>query len=236
MTPGFMSTVAVIPGAGQGSRFNSEKNKIFHTICGKPVVAYVFEVFQNLDVIDEIIPVLRDCDLKDGELIIKTYGINKVKRIAPGGQIRQQSVLNAIKLIDDKSAIVAIHDGARPFITPKLVLECIDSLSECDGTVAAVNIKDTVKKVKDNLFVEKTLKRQELMAVQTPQVFRYETIYNAYERALADNIEFTDDTSAVEHYGGKIKIVPSFYGNIKITTKEDMDYAEFVVSRGGFTR
>ncbi|QWR77250.1 2-C-methyl-D-erythritol 4-phosphate cytidylyltransferase [Candidatus Magnetomonas plexicatena] len=231
-----MSTIAIIPGAGQGSRFNSEKNKIFHTICGKPVVAYVFEVLQKLDIIDEIIPVLRDCDIRDGELIIEKYVISKVKKIAPGGLIRQQSVLNAIKLIDDKNACVVIHDGARPFVSPELVTGCINALNECDGVVAAVNIKDTVKKVKDNLFVEKTLKRQELMAVQTPQVFRFGTIYNAYERALNDNLEFTDDTSAVEHYGGRIKIVPSFYGNIKITTKEDMDYAEFIVSRGGFSR
>ncbi|MEO5355719.1 MAG: 2-C-methyl-D-erythritol 4-phosphate cytidylyltransferase [Nitrospirae bacterium YQR-1] len=231
-----MFTVAVIPGAGQGSRFNSEKNKIFHTICGKPVVACVLEVFQNLDIIDEIIPVLRDCDLRDCDLIVEKYGITKVRRVAPGGRIRQQSVLNALRLIEDKSARIVVHDGARPFVTAELVLNCINSLHGCDAVVAGVNIKDTVKEVKDGLYVERTLKRQELMAVQTPQVFRHETIYRAYERAAADNLEFTDDTSAIEHYGGRVKIVPSFYGNIKITTKEDMDYAEFIVSRGGFSR
>ncbi|MCG6551946.1 MAG: 2-C-methyl-D-erythritol 4-phosphate cytidylyltransferase, partial [Candidatus Magnetominusculus sp. LBB02] len=161
--------------------------------------------------------------------LIEKNGFTKAKNIARGGATRQQSVHNALKLIGDKDSIVLIHDAARPFLSQELIISSIEALEGCDGVVSAVALKDTIKEVRDG-FAVKTLDRTALAAVATPQVFLYKTIFDAYERAAADKLNFTDDTSAVEHYGGRIKVISGDYKNIKITTQEDIVYADFLLA------
>lgn len=185
--------------------------------------------FEESGEVDEIIPVFRNEDREEGLELIGHYGFGKVKKVAPGGATRQESVFNALTLANRNDCLILIHDGARPLVMADTIKRAVCSLTDCDGSVCAVSVKDTIKEVKDG-FVVKTLVRESLSAVQTPQTFRYRTVFEAYSKAFRDGLFFTDDTSVVEHYGGKIKIIDGQYDNIKITTKEDMIYAEAVLS------
>ncbi|HAK89188.1 MAG TPA: 2-C-methyl-D-erythritol 4-phosphate cytidylyltransferase [Nitrospiraceae bacterium] len=223
--------VAIVPAAGLGKRFGEEKNKPFYPIKDKPLLIWTLEALQNIEEISEIVPVLKEEDLiACGELVEK-YNITKVKRIAPGGKERQDSVYNGIKAVDGKTSIVAIHDGARPFIDRDIIRRTIDGLKGYDGAIAAVPVKDTIKEAGsrqsgEDFIVEKTLNRNVLWAVQTPQVFHFNKIKEAYEKASADKYYATDDAALIEHYGGRVKIVMGSYRNIKITTPEDILIAE----------
>ncbi|MES0335688.1 MAG: 2-C-methyl-D-erythritol 4-phosphate cytidylyltransferase [Candidatus Magnetobacterium sp. LHC-1] len=227
-------TIAIVPSAGSGRRFGSERNKVFYPLLGVPILARTLQRLQACLHIDEIIPVVQDCDTEDTRKLIERFAITKVKRLAPGGERRQDSVCNALGLIcttaPGTDPLVFIHDAARPLISDALLMDCIAALSGCDGLVCAVAVKDTVKEVA-NGYVVKTLNRDSLMAVQTPQVFPCSTILEAYSRAAADGLTFTDDTSAVEHYGGRIKIIAGEYANIKITTRDDLAYAQWILSQ-----
>ncbi len=192
-------------------------------------MARVLEILEAAESVDEIIVVLRDADKAAATALIEKYDITKAGKTAKGGLTRQESVHNALRLIDNKDSAVMIHDAARPFLSQGLILSTLQSLDGCDGVVSAVPLKDTIKEVSGG-FVVKTLRRDTLAAVATPQAFRYETLYGAYERAAAEGLNFTDDTSAVEHYGGKIRIIPGNYKNIKITTQEDIAFADYLLS------
>ncbi|WP_420264152.1 2-C-methyl-D-erythritol 4-phosphate cytidylyltransferase [Candidatus Magnetominusculus dajiuhuensis] len=224
-----MFTTAIVPAAGAGSRFGSVTNKVFHPVGGRPVLIRVLEILDTSWSIDEVIVVFKDSDKAAGTALIKKYGISKAKKIARGGLTRQESVFNALKLVDNKDSVVLIHDAARPFLSQELIISSLESLDGCEGVVSAVPLKDTIKEVRDG-FAVKTLDRALLAAVATPQVFHYGTIFDAYKRAAADGLNFTDDTSAVEHYGGRIRIIPGDYNNIKITTPEDIVFADYLLS------
>jgi 2-C-methyl-D-erythritol 4-phosphate cytidylyltransferase len=224
-----MFTTAIVPAAGSGSRLKSGTNKVFLPVGGRPILIRVLEILDTAWAIDEVIVVIKDGDKAEALALIEKYGIRKAGKIARGGLTRQESVFNALKLIEDRESVVLIHDAARPFLSQELIISSLQSLDGCDGVVCAVGLKDTIKEVRDG-FVVKTLDRDALAAVQTPQAFRVRTVFDAYERAADDGLNFTDDTSAVEHYGGRIKIIPGDYKNIKITTPEDIVLADYLLS------
>lgn len=235
-------TVALIPAAGSGKRFGVNRNKPFHTLKDKPLLIWPLETLQKLPEIHEIVPVIREDALETAANLIEQYGISKVKKIVPGGIERQDSVYNALKSIDTDTYIVLIHDGVRPFLDAELIrgmlLEFSNQDSSCqgvkfDGIVTGVPVKDTIKEVqrhsKDDascILVKKTLKRDVLWAIQTPQVFLYDKLIDVHERAKKDKFYATDDSALVEKYGGVIKVSIGSYRNIKITTLEDMKIAE----------
>jgi 2-C-methyl-D-erythritol 4-phosphate cytidylyltransferase len=223
-----MKTIAVIAAAGSGSRFGSSLNKAFHLLCGKPVLLHVLEMFQQAPEIDEIIPVFKDDDFIRGRKLISENGITKVLSIAKGGKERQDSILNALNVIGDTDAIVLIHDGARPLITHRLIKETISELVDCDGVIPAVKMIDTIKEVDDGLIV-KTIDRNRLRAIQTPQTFYSKILISAYKHVIDKGLLFTDDASVIEHYGGRVKYIDGDYKNIKITSKDDLLYAEFII-------
>lgn len=226
---------AVIPAAGFGKRFGDGTSKQYVTLRGKPLLVWALETLEASPEIFEIIPVLKDGDMESGIRMLEEYGISKVRRIAPGGKERQDSVFHGLKIVDDKKGVVLVHDGVRPLIEPSLVANAIAQLKDCEGVVVGVPVKDTIKEVEEG-EVRHTLRRDTLWSVQTPQVFRYETLYEAYERAAKDSFYSTDDSALVEKYGGRIKIVMGSYKNIKITTLEDLKMAElFLEMRGNKT-
>lgn len=220
---------AIIPAAGLGKRFGPGKDKPFQTLNGKPLVIWPLETLQGIPEVSEIIPVLRPEDAENGSKLFEKYGIKKIKRIAPGGKERQDSVYNGLKLIEDKNGFVLIHDGARPFVEKEFVqatvAEMLTGKEAFDGVIPGVPVKDTVKEV-ENGIVRKTLRRDSLWAIQTPQVFRYQSIFEAYEQAVQKRVYATDDAALLERYGGRIKIMMGSYRNIKITTPEDLIIAE----------
>jgi 2-C-methyl-D-erythritol 4-phosphate cytidylyltransferase len=224
---------AIVPSAGMGRRFGVEKNKPFFLLAGRPIIVRSLEILQSMPQITEIIPVVKEEDLMYAAELLEKYDLSKIRQIVPGGAERQDSVYNALKAINDDKALVLIHDGGRPFADSNIFLNAISHLAGFDGVVAAVQVKDTIKEAKDAEagsedipVVHKTLDRELLYAVQTPQVFPFSTIMQAHEKARKEKYYGTDDASLVERYGGRIGIVEGSYRNIKITTPEDILIAE----------
>jgi len=220
---------AIIPAAGLGKRFGPGKDKPFQNLGGKPLIIWPLEALQAIPEVSEIIPVLRTEDAENGQKIFEEYGISKIQRIAQGGKERQDSVHNGLRLIEDKKCTVLIHDGARTLVDWEfiegMIAEMLRSKETCDGIIAGVPVKDTIKEG-ENGFVRKTLKRDDLWAIQTPQIFRYEKLWKAYGQALEKKQYATDDAAVLERYGGRIRIMMGSYRNIKITTSEDLIIAE----------
>ncbi len=221
---------AILPAAGIGRRFKLDGSKAFYPLGGKPLIVWSIKALESVEEIEEIIPVLRKEDIRMGEEVFKKYNILKIKRIATGGKERQDSVYNALKLINDKECIVLIHDGVRPFIEKDLIELMIKGLKGFDGVILGIPVKDTIKEVEGGI-VKRTLDRNYIWAIQTPQVFVFKKLSEAYEMSLKDNFYSTDDSALLERYGGKIKVIMGSYKNIKIATPEDMIFAEYLISK-----
>lgn len=222
------SIIAIVPSAGMGKRFGGTKT--LAKLSGAPVIAMTLKVLQEVSDIAEIIPVMLDEEMERGLRIVEEYGITKVKKIAPGGRERHESVYNGLKLVERDDSVVIIHDGVRPLVTPEIIKRSIHALQGCDGVVVGVPVKDTIKEVRDGI-VQGTPARNHLIAVQTPQVFHYSTLMDAYTGAIGSSMHITDDSAIVENAGGMVKTVSGSYENIKITTPEDLEIAETLLRR-----
>lgn len=234
--------IGIVLAAGSGSRMNSKVAKQFLMLRGKEVLYYSLKTFQENDNISDIIIVSRTEDMEYCKHnIVDKYGFDKVRKICPGGRERYNSVYNGLCAVaeqtDDKGKeIVLIHDGARPFVTHRMINESISNAGSGNGCTVGVPVKDTIKIVRETegeLFGSETPDRDTLYQIQTPQTFRYELIREGYERMLQDiKHNITDDTMVVERYmGTACKIVRGSYENIKITTSEDLIIAEKIVEK-----
>jgi 2-C-methyl-D-erythritol 4-phosphate cytidylyltransferase len=221
----------VIVAAGTGSRMNMNINKQFIKMYDKEVIAYTIDAFYNNENIDEIVVVIREDEEEFFvEHIINKYMYKNIK-IAHGGKERQDSVYNGLKRLDYNCNIVIIHDGARPFI-PKMVLdESIREANLNNAVVVGVPVKDTIKVIDNNNIIKDTPDRKHLWAVQTPQVFNYKVLMDAYENAYNKGYYGTDDAMLVEYLGQEVKMIMGSYENIKITTKEDISFGEQILRR-----
>lgn len=221
---------AVIAAAGSGSRMKSSVNKQFLLLDGIPVLAHTLKVFQDAEVIDEIIIVASEKELLSiGELVDK-YNITKVKEITKGGATRQESVKCGLEKISGSR--VLIHDGARPFVTKDQIEEVAQKLLYCSAAAVGVKVKDTIKRVnKDNVIVE-TLDREELVQIQTPQGFVSNVIIDAHNRAEKEGILVTDDCALAEYMGIDVYVVEGSSRNIKITVPEDLEIGEAFLKGG----
>jgi 2-C-methyl-D-erythritol 4-phosphate cytidylyltransferase len=221
-----MKADAVIVSAGKGLRFMEGKKKQFHSLGGKPILAHTLDKFEACPLIRSILLVVgqEDMDycLKE---IIEKYKFQKVSQIVPGGKRRQESVKNGIDALPKDADIVAIHDGVRPFVTKAMIEDTIRSAARVGAVVLAMPVKDTIKVSNPDGTVLKTLDRESLWQIQTPQTFRVNVIKEAYYRAAEDGYVGTDDASLVERLGVKVHILPGSYTNIKITTPEDLSLA-----------
>lgn len=226
------NVIAIVPAAGMGRRFGDGTNKPFATLGGRPLLAWTLLSLASVPEITEIIPVLREPDMEYGVCVLEEYKIPRVRRIAPGGRERQDSVFSGLKLIRGHSGAVLIHDGVRPLIEPAVIRDALRSMVDCDGVAAGVPVKDTIKEIAGD-FVERTLRREALWAVQTPQVFPFSTIFSAHERAMRESFCVTDDAALVERYGGRVRMIMGSYANIKITTLDDLKIAEALMEMRG---
>jgi len=230
MTDPSRKTVAIIPSAGMGRRMGSRK-KNYLALLGRPVLAHTIEAFERSASIDSIVVVVPSGDEPFcADEIVSKYGFKKVAAIVAGGAERQDSVRNGINAVPPGTSVIAVHDGARPLVTQDVIERVVEAARAHGAAIAAVPVKDTVKEASDG-FVRRTVPREALLSVQTPQAFRAGVLDLAFKKALEDGFTGTDESSLVERTGVAVKAVEGSYENIKITTPEDMDFAECVLRK-----
>ncbi len=220
---------AVIVSAGNSTRMGGI-NKQFLEIDGVPVIAHSIKAFQESDLIDEIVIVTRYEDIKTINELVRKYGFSKVNSVVCGGETRQKSVLNGIDCISDKADFIAIHDGARPLVTEKVIKNTLEVAIKTGAATTGVNVIDTIKCVDDNSVILSTPDRAFLRAVQTPQIFN-KTLYLDAVSKVENSDDFTDDCKLIEAFGHKVTIVDGDYANIKITTPNDVIVAQAYFSK-----
>jgi 2-C-methyl-D-erythritol 4-phosphate cytidylyltransferase len=211
---------AIIVAAGDSQRMEGV-DKLFAPLGGEPVLARVLDAFQDCKKVDQIILVMSLKNIEEGRRIIALGRWSKVTDICLGGKRRQDSVAEGLRRIKESDWII-IHDGARPFVTIDLIERGLEEAKETGAAVAAVPITDTIKWAGPDGIVRQTVPRQNLRAVQTPQVFRFDVIKNTYKFVPGD---VTDDAALVEKAGYKVKLYMGAYDNIKITTPGDLAVA-----------
>lgn len=221
---------AVILAGGKGKRMGASMSKQFIELKGKPIIYYTIKKFQENKSIDNIIVVLPPDEISyfKEEILIK-YSL-KIDKIVVGGTERQDSVYNALKSISDtKTDIVLIHDGARPFISDRIINDGIRYAIEYGAAAPGVIPKDTIKVKNKSNFSISTPNRENLVAIQTPQVFKYKEILECHEKVKANKEIVTDDTMVAEKYGYKVYLYDGEYTNIKVTTPEDLILGEKLI-------
>ncbi|WP_195971801.1 2-C-methyl-D-erythritol 4-phosphate cytidylyltransferase [Clostridium thermobutyricum] len=218
---------AIILAGGRGKRMNSKVSKQYIDINGKPILYYTIKKFMDCDSIDNIVVVVPKDEIEyfEKEIVIK-YDL-KVDLIVAGGTERQDSVFNGLKAIKNTD-IVLIHDGARPFLSKELIEKGIEFVKIHKSVAPGVMPKDTIKVKDENSFSKETLNRSSLVAVQTPQIFDYNLIFECHKKVKEDKAIVTDDTSVAELYGNKVFLYEGEYTNIKITTPEDLVLARYL--------
>lgn len=200
-------------------------DKIFASLWGKPLLAHSVDVFQQCPAIDEVVIVLSQDKLEAGQRLVREYNWSKVIEVCPGGVRRQDSVREGLKRLSGCQWVV-IHDGARPCLGVDLIERGLELARDSGAAIAAIPVKDTIKVVSPDAFVEETPLRHSLWTVQTPQVFRFDIIDEAHRKAQG---EVTDDATLVEQLGYRVKVYPGSDTNIKVTTPEDLALAEAIL-------
>jgi 2-C-methyl-D-erythritol 4-phosphate cytidylyltransferase len=228
-----MKTAAVIVSAGKGLRLPGEKKKQFLSLQGKPILCHTLDPFEDCPSIDFIHVVVGQEDMTYTlQEIVEAYGYRKISQIVPGGKLRQESVKNGIESLSSEVDIVVIHDGVRPFVTQRMIEESIRGARQFKAVVLAMPVKETIKMAGPDRTVLKTLDRESLWQIQTPQTFQLDLIRQALHKAIEDGFIGTDDASLVERIGGKVHILPGSYTNIKITTPEDLILGHLILKMG----
>lgn len=215
---------AIIVAAGAGVRFGADK--VFATLGNRPVIAHSIEAFERCSSIATIALVLAPENVEGGRSLACASGWTKVSCCA-GGARRQDSVRQGLVNLQG-CALVAIHDGVRPFVTIEMIERGLAEAATVGAAVAAVRVKDTVKVVDANGRIQSTPDRNQLWLAQTPQVFRYDTIMSAHQAALE---EASDDAVLIERLGLPVAVYPGSHENLKITTPEDLLLAECLLER-----
>ena len=224
---------ALIPAAGEGRRMGGTTPKQFLQIGGREILARTLEVFEQCAAIAEIWVVVaaEQCALCQ-ETIVQRYGFRKVRAVVAGGVTRQESVWRGLQQVAEAVELVVVHDGVRPFVTELLVQQTLASASQHGAAIAAVPLKDTLKRVSEAGEVESTVPRERLWRIQTPQAFQHALLRTAFQHAWRQGLQATDEAGLIEALGHPVKIVPSYEHNVKITTPDDLVFCEiFLRSR-----
>jgi 2-C-methyl-D-erythritol 4-phosphate cytidylyltransferase len=236
-----MITAALIPAAGRGQRMGLDIEKQFLLLGGKPLLAHTlgqFEATPDIDRIVVIVPQGRETFCY--QEIVEVEGLRKVTHIVAGANTRQHSVMAGFRCLDQDVDTVVIHDGARPFVTPKLIQTAILAALQDGSAVAAIPESDTLKRVSDEGSVIETVDRRNLWRAQTPQAFRRPILQRALAYAGQYNLETTDEASLVESLSWPVRIVMGSTWNFKITSPDDLRLAELLLdqrsNRGKFNQ
>ncbi len=219
---------AIVPVAGLGTRLKTRQTKPFVLLKNKPLFFYAVSALEKNPLIHQIILASHEKYIGTFQRWVKVFRFRKVKKIIKGGETRQQSVYNALQWVDEDTDIVLVHDGARPFISADIIHESIQLCVRKKAVITAVPVKPTIKKVnRRSMQVIETLPREDLWEAQTPQVFHKDLLIKAHQRGK--KYKATDDAFLVEKLGIKVSVTQGSYENIKVTTREDLDFAEILL-------
>jgi 2-C-methyl-D-erythritol 4-phosphate cytidylyltransferase len=218
---------AILVAAGSSQRMGFDK--LFATILGEPVIAYAIRAFDQATSVSEIIIVAREDRHDQIQEISRSAGFKKVRSIVPGGKRRQDSVRAGLDRVEQAAKYMAVHDAARPLVTPEQI-ECAFKQCRINGAAAlAQPVNDTLKRADADLHVAGSVDRHQLYAMQTPQIFERDLIEKAYHAVFAEGISITDEVSAVERLGYNVALVLNEDFNFKITYRRDLAVAEFIL-------
>lgn len=222
-----MRVAALIPAAGRGRRMIQDTPKVFLPLGGIPLLAHTLKKFETCPLVQEVLLLVPDEEgIRLAEAIVQRFGFQKVLRVIPGGPERQDSVYRGLKELAPTTDIVVIHDGARPFVPPELIGQVVEETRIWKCVVAAIPVRDTIKEVSESGQVLKTLDRNLLWEIQTPQGFAYPLLLEAHEKAREERYYGTDDAVLIERLGAQVKVVLGSRGNIKMTAPEDLVLGE----------
>lgn len=224
---GGVNVEAIIPAAGYGRRLKSKILKPLVKVHGKPLLIHTLLALAELKSIQRIIIAVNHGGLDKFKRVLKHYKIKKEIFLVLGGETRRDSVNNCLQHVDKDTDFILVHDAVRPFISRELIAKTIKAARDTRAAAAAVPSKSTLKRVTDDYEISETLERKNIWEIQTPQVFKKDILINAYKKY--GNLEATDDASLVEKTGIKVKVVLGSYFNIKITTPEDLVFAEAIL-------
>jgi 2-C-methyl-D-erythritol 4-phosphate cytidylyltransferase len=224
-----MHAVAILVAAGRGERMGADRPKAFLELGGQALLLRSALAFETAASVRDIVAVVPGHETESAKELLSP--VTKLAAVVPGGRRRQDSVLEGLKQVPDGfDGVVLVHDAARPLVEPALIEAVARAAEECGAALPVLAVVDTVKRVRDGLVLE-TLDRSELGAAQTPQGFRFELLTQAYEAAFRDRVTLTDEAMAVERLGSAVQAVPGSPRNRKITTADDLAWAEGLVQR-----
>lgn len=216
----YSKTTAIITAAGSGVRMGLGFNKLFLSVCDKPIISYTLDVFESCRLIDNIIIVANPKETDLVREIVDDFDYSKIIKIVPGGDTRQKSVENGIKALPDDSEIIVIHDAARPLITEKEIEDTIEVAADSGIACTGVYSTDTVKHVNDGIF-SGTYNRDNIFLVKTPQTFKREIIEDVIKTSIEKGFQGTDESSLAEQCGYKVTAVEGKSTNLKLTNQSD---------------
>jgi 2-C-methyl-D-erythritol 4-phosphate cytidylyltransferase len=220
----------LIPAAGVGRRMGSDRNKLLLPLMGKPLLAWTLQAVNTSASIRWIGIIAQPEDVPDFEDILTHLDLPHEVCFIPGGATRQESVYNGLQGLPAGAQQVLIHDGARCLATPQLFDRCAEAIQTCEGLIAAIPVKDTIKVVDQaTRIITDTPDRSALWAAQTPQGFHVERLKECHEKGLQQGGEVTDDAALFEKCGLSVKIVDGEEVNLKVTTPVDLAIAEFIL-------
>jgi 2-C-methyl-D-erythritol 4-phosphate cytidylyltransferase len=219
-----MNGLAILVAAGRGERMGAGRPKAFLPIGGQPMLLRAAHAFEAASAVDAIVAVVPRADIAEARDILAA--VSKLRSVVAGGQRRQDSVLEGMKEAPPAfEGVVLVHDAARPFVEPDLIDAVARAAGQNGAALPVLGLVETVKRVRDGRVVE-TVDRGELAGAQTPQGFRFSLLARAYEAAARDRVTLTDEAMAVERLGETVVAVPGSPRNRKLTTPEDLAWAE----------
>ncbi|MFZ5762852.1 MAG: 2-C-methyl-D-erythritol 4-phosphate cytidylyltransferase [Thermodesulfobacteriota bacterium] len=221
-----MQVTAIIPAGGSGQRMGLAEPKQFVVLAGLPLLIHTLRAFSATPAISAIVVAAPPAEIPRTEALIREYGIAKIHAVVAGGTTRQESVRQGLAAVPAETELVAVHDAARPLVTPALIEACIAAATRHGAAIAAVPVKDTLKRETTGQLVATTVDRTGLWQAQTPQVARRELLEAAYAAAERDNFRTTDEASLLEHHGCPVALVAGSETNLKVTRPEDLTIAE----------
>lgn len=220
----------VVVAAGNSTRMQKDKNAM--ELGGVPVIIRTLREFEASPLVSEIVLVTKAENIENLASFVKDYSLSKVKKVIAGGATRAESSLNGVLAAERGAKLIAIHDGARPFVTQGIIEDAINAARDYRAAVPIIKSVDTLRTF-ENGFISGNLDRDTVARIQTPQVFDADLIKGALTFAVSKELPITDDASAAALLGLKIKTVPGDEDNIKLTTPKDMDLAEMILKNRG---